>query len=32
MDVEELMKRVEEAKEIELENVDILVDNLEIRG
>jgi hypothetical protein len=32
MDVKQLVKSVEESKEIELENVEILVDKLELRG
>lgn len=32
MDGEQLLKSVEESKEIELENVEILIDNLELRG
>ena len=32
MDIESLMDMLEEAKEIQLENVDITVDRLELKG
>ncbi len=32
MDIERLADMIEEAEEIELENVDILIDSLELKG